>query len=80
MKKKPIEKLLKVVILFTSLVGMISCEKNEIENSANIKMSSENIGKNQLLNELNNNDIIEFVSQSKYYTNSNELLKNNGFV
>ena len=77
MKKKPIEKLLKVLILFTSIVSMISCEKNEIEDSANTKMSSENISKNQVLNELNDNKIIEFVSNSKYFTNSNELLKNN---
>ncbi len=77
MKKKPIEKLLKVLILFTSIVSMISCEKNEIEDSVNTKMSSENISKNQVLNELNDNKIIEFVSNSKYYTNSNELLKNN---
>ena len=74
---KPIEKLLKVLILFTSIVSMISCEKNEIEDSFNTKMSSENISKNQVLNELNDNKIIEFVSDSKYFTNSNELLKNN---
>jgi hypothetical protein len=56
---------------------MISCEKNEIEDSVNTKMSSENISKNQVLNELNNNEIIKFVSDSKYFINSNELLKNN---
>lgn len=77
MKKKPIEKLLKALILFTSIVSIISCEKNEIEDSVNTKMSSENISKNQVLNELNDNKIIEFVSDSKYFTNSNELLKNN---
>lgn len=77
MKKNELKNFLKVLILFASIVSTISCEKNEIEDLTNRKMSSENISKNQLLDELNDKEIIEFVSKSKYFTNSNDLLKNN---
>jgi len=77
MKKNQLKNFLKVLILFASIVSMISCEKNELEDLTNRKMSSENISTNKLLDELNNNEIIEFVSNSKYFTNSNELLKSN---
>ncbi|OAB28494.1 hypothetical protein [Flavobacterium fryxellicola] len=69
----------KFFLLFVLAFSMSDCqlENEEAKDSQNAKMTTENISKDQLLNELKKIEIIEFVANIKHLTNSDELLKNN---